>query len=146
MMTMGNHLRPRWVAVLTYALYALAGTAFMLLPNGGIKELLGSIGFFMWNFLLSFGGIICLIGAARKNHWLELVGLPGVVTGLGVYSLYIGSRVFESDTPGIVIGFSAICGGAAVGAIGRAYEVRTLTKINSRVSEQIREEERGDNG
>lgn len=137
---MTSILRPRWLAAITYLAYSMAGFAFMFLSSTGLRELLGEWGFTVWNTMLIGGGIIALVGALGKRHYIELIGIPGVFTGLGVYALYIGSAVKDSDNPGVVVGLASICAGAALGVAGRAYEVFKQTSISSRVGRSIRED------
>ena len=134
-------LRPKWVPILTYLLYSCAGMSFLILPSEGLKDLLGPVGFIMWNFLLSFGGISALVGVWLKSTSIEQIGLPGVIVGLFVYSCYIFQQATNSESStGILLGFGCILAASAMGLVGRLFEVRSLSRINARIGRRIREE------
>ena len=133
-------IRPRWISAITYLLYSFAGASFIFLPNSGLKDLLGPVGFVVWNMMLSTGGFLGLIGVARKSSPIELVGLPGVITGLTVYSIYLFRESANSSSPGIIIGIACLLLASAVSMCGRVYEVHSISKISARVSRRIREE------
>jgi hypothetical protein len=120
--------RPYWLSALTYLTLAAAGAAFLLLPTTGLKELLGVFGFVVWNLMLLGGGLLSFYGSFTKKHWFEVIGLPGVTTALFVYGIYIGFAVTRSDNPGVVLGLSLICVGAAFSGVGRLYEVYGLVR------------------
>lgn len=127
-------LRPRWVASLTYLFYSIAGIAFLFFPSIGLKELLGDTGFIIWNLMLLLGGSASLLGAAFKSYWFEIIGIPGVVTGLLVYGISIFYLVPNSDSPGVLVGLASIMLAASAGTVGRGWEVLRVTLISSRLT------------
>jgi len=135
-------LRPRVIAASAYAFYMIAGTAFLFLASTGLKELLGTVSFILWNALLMAGGAFGFIGAATNRHRVEIIGVPGVVSALIALTLFIGSATFSTDTPGITVGLAAICGGAALGTVGRGIEIFRLVRITDRWKRIIRRERR----
>ena len=120
--------RPHWLSALTYLLLSGAGAAFLLLPTTGLKELLGTVGFVTWNLMLLLGGLLAVYGSFTRKHWFEIIGLPGVITSLLIYGIYIGFAVTRSDNPGVVLGLSLICLGASFSALGRLYEIYGLVR------------------
>lgn len=136
-------LRPRIVAAGAYTFYMVAGTAFLFLASTGLRDLLGPVSFFLWNGLLMVGGALGVFGALARKHGIELVGIPGVVSALAALTLFIGGATFTSDAPGLTIGFAAICGGAAVGTVGRGIEIYRIVRITDRWKRKIRRERSG---
>ena len=134
-------LRPRWIAAFGYALYFVAGFAFYFYSETALKDLLGTLGFTVWTGMLLIGSISSFFGVMKRSDAVELIGLPGISTSLIVYSGFLLSRANESPTPGVVIGFAAICAAAALGSIGRTYEVFWLVKIKTKVGRRIRDDE-----
>lgn len=138
-------LRPRWLASATYLLYCFAGFAFFFLSGSAIEEVLGPIGFVVWNVMLLVGGSISLFGSVFNKHSIEMIGVPGVFTGLTVYSFYLFAfGIFGSSIPGLYIGLSAVTAGAAIGVVGRGLEIGHLIGINTRVSKLIKREAEGE--
>jgi hypothetical protein len=140
---MESMLRPRWLAASMYALYCVAGLAFLILPSVGLRELLGTVGFYAWNGMLVLGGFVGALSSLKRKFRIELIGVPGVVTGLGVYGIYCGIAATASDNPGVVIGLAAVFLGAAFGAVGRGFEVQRHASIVERISKEIADEKRG---
>lgn len=136
-------LRPRWIAASGYLLYFTAGAAFFFFSETALKELLGGFGFVLWTGMLLIGSVISFWGVVKNIDAVELIGLPGIVTSLVVYSGFLMSRVEDSPTPGILVGFAAVFAAAALGAIGRTYEVYGLVKIKSKVGRDIRDDDEG---
>lgn len=134
-------LRPRWLAAGGYSLYFVAGFAFYFYSETTLKDLLGSFGFVLWTGMLLAGSLTSFWGAIKSHDAIELIGLPGISTSLVVYAGFLLSRISESPTPGIVVGFAAICAAAALGSIGRTYEVYWLVRIKTKVGRRIRDDE-----
>lgn len=126
-------LRPRIIAVGAYAAYTLMGVLFLISPTPGLIELLGSTGVFIWNGILIVGGILALIGASLKLYWIEMIGLPGIITGLGVYGLIIVATATEADEPTILVGLGSVFIGSAIAVLGRLVEVRRHTRLVERI-------------
>lgn len=130
-------LRPRSVAAGAYIAYTLMGVLFLITPSPGLNELLGHRGVLLWNGLLVVGGVISLIGAILKKYWMETIGLPGVIVGLGVYGLVLAITSPASDQPPIIIGLASVFLGASIGSLGRLIEVRRHIKLVERISRSM---------
>lgn len=141
---MQGALRPRWIMAACYSLLACAGFAFYFLSESELEILLGTVGFTLWNGMLLIGGFVSLLGILKGDSWMELIGLPGIITSLFVYAIFLLTRLDEATSVGVIIGFASICAASGFGLIGRTYEVYWLAKVKAKVGRQIQRDKEAD--
>lgn len=120
-----NDVRPpRSVLAVSYLLFALAGLFFLFWgPNLGVRHLLGTVGFYLWNANLVLGGVISGFGAWKKLFRVEIIGTPLLWSGLTIYGGYFYSRVGESPQPGAVAGLATVFIGAGTLILGKGLAI-----------------------
>lgn len=115
---------PRSVLVVSYLLFSLAGAFFMFWgPNTGVRVLLGSFGFYVWNILLMTGGLVGAVGAWRRKFRIEIIASPPLTAGLCVYGIYILNRIDGSPQPGTLAGLGTIFVGAGFLFLGKGLAI-----------------------
>jgi hypothetical protein len=115
---------PRFILAVSYLAFALAGLFFMLWgPNVGIKLLLDTWGFYLWNSFLILGGVIGTFGAWRRKFRIEIIASPFLFSGLVVYGGYILSRVSASPQPGATAGLGTIFVGSGMLFLGKGLAI-----------------------
>jgi len=123
-------LRPRPLASLMYFLYMGAGAAVLFLTSTGIRTLLGDFGFVVWNSFLFGGSLISLFGTlVVKRYAIEIVGYPFLLSAMGVYAIYLFSRLGSSQQPGAVLFLSLVFAAATTGLVGRLVEAGRVVLI-----------------
>lgn len=130
---------PRTVAVVAYLLFSLAGAFFMFWsPTVGMKTLLGSTGYYIWNWFLLAGGGFGAVGAGGRNFRIEVVAVPFLVSSTAAYSLSLLPRIAESPAPGALAGLASIFMGIAFLMVGQGVvlwkRLRAVADIERRAT------------
>lgn len=129
---------PRPIAVATYLAFVLAGLFFLFWgPNPGVRLLLHTAGFVVWNTFLIIGGLLGAFGAARRQFRVEIIGVPFLSSSLAVYGVSLLPRLDESSAPGALAGIASIFIGASLGVLGQGaaiwiHKIRVARDIDRR--------------
>jgi hypothetical protein len=115
---------PRPVAVATYLAFLLAGVFFLFWgPNIGVRALLHTVGFVVWNAFLIAGGILGVVGAAYGRFRIEIIATPFLASGLAVYGVSLLPRLAGAESPGVLAGLSSVFIGSALGFVGQGLAI-----------------------
>lgn len=135
-------LNPKRVAISVYLMYGLAGISFVLFPSSAVSTAANFWNMVLWHVFLLLGSAIAIVGNLRRNAYIEVSGMPLLVSAFVVYvSILVGSLFVDAgSTVNARIGFAFILFGGAIGIVGRTAELVRVILVGVR----LREREDGD--
>lgn len=107
--------------------------------TSNMKELLGELGYYVWNWFLIAGGIFGALGAAQRNFRIEIIATPLLMAGSAAYSLSLLPRVMVATSPGGLAGLSSIFMGVSFLMIGHGVVLWRRVRIANDVDRRLRD-------